>query len=135
MFEKYDEERVVYERKNDYNNQFVVTWKLVVAKTKNPQKENLRTRTRKQEPLYFFFFSEWYCYGSSTEASRMKHWFFMGICSPELSANDNHVRTVGFFFSLLLPKQPSSIFEWGTVMGHFPAEPIWNENSRKKHRS
>ena len=47
MFEKYDEERVVYERKNDYNNQFVVTWKLVVAKTKNPQKENLRTRTRK----------------------------------------------------------------------------------------
>ena len=120
MFEKYDEERVVYERKSD-DTQFVVTWKLVVAKTKNPQKENLRTRTRKQEPLYFFSFQY-----DIVMVPRRKHpeWnigFSWAFVPPELSANDNRVRTVGFFFSLLLPKQPSSIFEWGTVMGHFPA--------------
>lgn len=39
MFEKYDEERVIYERKSDYDTQFVVTWKLVVAKTKTPKRE------------------------------------------------------------------------------------------------
>ena len=130
MFEKYDEERVIYERKSDYDTQFVVTWKLVVAKKINSRKENLRTRTRKQEPLHFFFFSVWYCYGSSTETSRMKHWFFMGICSPRTKCQWQPCENCWIFSSLLLPKQPSSNFECGTVMGNFPAEPIWNENSR-----
>ena len=76
MFEKYDEERVIYERKSDYDTQFVVTWKLVVAKTKTPEKRIYELEPENKNLFIFFLFSMillWFLDGNTQNETLVFH--------------------------------------------------------------